>query len=62
MLWLHNHGYGNAGATSGHLVPDYAAVIQRGWKGIHADLEAHYNGPSGDGEERSTEAPNCGPC
>ena len=43
MLWLHNHGYGNAGATSGHLVPDYAAVIQRGWSGIHAELEQHYN-------------------
>ena len=42
MLWLHNHGYGNSGATSGHLVPDYAAVIQRGWKGIHADLTARY--------------------
>jgi trans-4-hydroxy-L-proline dehydratase len=42
MLWLHNHGYGNSGATSGHLVPDYGAVIQRGWKGIHADLTLHY--------------------
>ncbi len=42
MLWLHNHGYGNAGATSGHLVPGYGEVIQRGWKGIHADLERHY--------------------
>ncbi len=43
MLWLHNHGYGNAGATSGHLVPDYAAVIQRGWSGIYAELEKYYN-------------------
>ncbi len=25
MLWFHNHGYGNAGATSGHLIPDYGA-------------------------------------
>jgi pyruvate-formate lyase len=43
MLWLHNHGYGNSGATSGHLVPDYAAVIQRGWKGIHAEIQAYYD-------------------
>jgi trans-4-hydroxy-L-proline dehydratase len=42
MLWLHNHGYGNAGATSGHLVPGYGEVIWRGWKGIYADLELHY--------------------
>jgi pyruvate-formate lyase len=42
MLWLHNHGYGNAGATSGHLVPGYGVVIERGWKGIYADLQQHY--------------------
>jgi len=27
ILWFHNHGYGNAGATSGHLVPDYPRVL-----------------------------------
>lgn len=43
MLWLHNHGYGNAGATSGHLVPGYGEVIRRGWKGISAELAHHYN-------------------
>ncbi len=42
MLWLHNHGYGNAGATSGHLVPGYGEVIGRGWKGIFEDLEQNY--------------------
>jgi formate C-acetyltransferase len=42
MLWLHNHGYGNSGATSGHLVPGYGEVIAHGWKGIHAGLERHY--------------------
>jgi len=42
MLWLHNHGYGNCGATSGHLVPGYGEVIARGWKGIYAELEQHY--------------------
>ena len=38
-LWFHNHGYGNAGATSGHLVPDYARVIRDGWRAIAAELE-----------------------
>ncbi len=42
MLWFHNHGYGNAGATSGHLIPDYARVLREGWKSIHADLERRY--------------------
>jgi len=43
MLWFHNHGYGNTGATSGHLVPGYARVIEHGWKAIHADIQAHYD-------------------
>jgi formate C-acetyltransferase len=42
MLWFHNHGFGNTGATSGHLVPDYKTVLEIGWKGIHADLEQRY--------------------
>jgi pyruvate-formate lyase len=42
MLWFHNHGYGNTGATSGHLIPDYATVIQKGWKSIYGDIEKHY--------------------
>jgi len=42
VLWFHNHGYGNAGATSGHLIPDHARVLEVGWKGIHADLSERY--------------------
>jgi pyruvate-formate lyase len=42
MLWFHNHGYGNAGATSGHLIPDYGRIIRQGWKAIHAELEQAY--------------------
>jgi pyruvate-formate lyase len=42
MLWFHNHGFGNTGATSGHLIPDYPAVLQKGFKGIHAEIEQHY--------------------
>jgi formate C-acetyltransferase len=39
VKWFHDHGYGNTGATSGHLVPDYARVIEKGWKEIHEDLQ-----------------------
>lgn len=42
MLWYHNHGFGNAGATSGHLVVGYDAVMKKGWKGIHAEIEKAY--------------------
>jgi len=44
VLWFHNHGYGNAGATSGHLVPGYKTVLKQGWKGIHAAIKASYDG------------------
>jgi trans-4-hydroxy-L-proline dehydratase len=27
-LIFHNHGYGNAGCTSGHLIPDYPRVLE----------------------------------
>ncbi len=43
LLWFHNHGYGNSGATSGHLIPDYERVLKEGWKGIHSELEKFYN-------------------
>jgi len=42
MLWFHNHGYGNTGATSGHLIPDYGRIIRQGWKAIYAELEEAY--------------------
>lgn len=42
MLWFHNHGYGNAGATSGHLIPDYGRIVREGWKTVHAELESIY--------------------
>jgi len=45
ILWFHSHGYGNVGATSGHLIPDYATVIEKGWKSIYADIDYHYKAP-----------------
>lgn len=43
MLWFHNHGYGNTGATSGHIVPDYARILNEGWQAVHAGLQAAYD-------------------
>ena len=42
LKWFHDHGYGNAGATSGHLIPDHERALKIGWKGIYADLEQQY--------------------
>jgi trans-4-hydroxy-L-proline dehydratase len=55
-LWFHNHGYGNAGATSGHIIPDYPRILREGWKVIHEELslklsslsKRDYDGPKGD--------------
>ena len=41
---FHNHGYGNCGATMGHLIPGYERPVKIGWKGVYAELEAIYNG------------------
>ena len=42
VKWFHDHGYGNAGATSGHLIPDHKRALTIGWKGIHHDLQQRY--------------------
>ena len=51
VKWFHDHGYGNAGATCGHLVPDYPRALAMGWKGIYDDLKARYDKLS-DAEKR----------
>jgi len=43
ILWFHNHGYGNSGATSGHIIPGHEKLLKLGWKGVNADLVAKYN-------------------
>lgn len=40
---FHDHGCGNAGATSGHILPDYARVLSIGWKGIYRDIKESYD-------------------
>ncbi len=43
MLFLFEHGYGNSGATSGHLIPDYKKIIDKGFKAEYAYLESLYD-------------------
>jgi len=42
MKWFHDHGYGNTGATSGHLIPDHPMTLEKGWRGIYADLKDRF--------------------
>jgi formate C-acetyltransferase len=42
VKWFHEHGYGNTGATCGHLIPDHERALRLGWKGITQDLERRY--------------------
>jgi len=43
MKRFHDHGYGNSGATSGHLVPGHQRLLELGWKGIFKELGEHYD-------------------
>ncbi len=38
-----DRGYGNCGATSGHLIPDYPRVLKEGFSGVKADLADRYD-------------------
>ncbi|MBF0117411.1 MAG: hypothetical protein HQK79_01130 [Desulfobacterales bacterium] len=42
IKWFRNHGFGNSGATSGHLIPWHEKALKIGWKGIHAELNGIY--------------------
>ena len=50
---FHNHGYGNAGATSGHIIPGYAKALRIGWKGIYADLQAAFDALTSKDQENA---------
>jgi len=52
MKWFHDHGYGNSGATSGHIIPGYDRILKIGWQGIYEELESFYNELS-DEEKKS---------
>ena len=44
MKWFHDHGYGNAGATSGHIIPNLERVLTTGFSGIYEELKAIFDG------------------
>ena len=46
LVALHNHGYGNAGATSGHLIPDYRKILKDGFSSVYGKIEERYSGLS----------------
>ncbi len=39
LLAIHEWGIGNAGAVPGHLIPNYRKVLEKGFKGILADID-----------------------
>ncbi|MFA5587038.1 MAG: pyruvate formate lyase family protein [Saccharofermentanales bacterium] len=42
VLFLHTHGYGNCGATSGHLIPDYEKIVRHGFSKVFQEIEEAY--------------------
>ena len=42
MKWFHDHGYGNSGATSGHLIADYERILKIGFSGVYKELSEIY--------------------
>ncbi|MBN2659288.1 MAG: hypothetical protein JXR86_19695 [Spirochaetales bacterium] len=51
MKWFHDHGYGNSGATSGHLIPGHKRLLKIGWKGVRQELDDFY-GRLSEGEKK----------
>lgn len=41
-FFLHYHGYGNSGSTSGHLIPDYASIVKDGFKARYEKVAEAY--------------------
>ncbi|MHA1821768.1 MAG: pyruvate formate lyase family protein [Promethearchaeota archaeon] len=39
----HNFGFGNAGATSGHIIPNYEGIVKHGFKYYHDKAVKAYN-------------------
>jgi formate C-acetyltransferase len=53
MKWFHDHGYGNSGATSGHIIPGYEKALNIGWKGIHGEIKSFYEALTAKEKESS---------
>ena len=52
-FYIFDHGYGNGGATSGHLIPDYKKIIEKGFKAEYEYLQGLYNKLSDDEQKGS---------
>lgn len=37
------YGFGNCGATSGHLIPDYRKILDLGFEGVLSELDGRYS-------------------
>lgn len=42
LFYMHSHGYGNGGATCGHLIPDYARILREGFSSVYDELQSKY--------------------
>jgi hypothetical protein len=51
MKWFHDHGYGNSGATSGHLIPGHENALKKGWKGIYEEIKSCCDALGNDGKD-----------
>ena len=40
---FHYNGFGNTGATSGHIICDFKTVVDKGFKYIHKNIQDRYN-------------------
>ena len=61
MKWFHDHGYGNAGATSGHLIPGYERALTVGWKGIRRGDRSRTTIVLGEAEKAGPRGTSSGP-
>jgi formate C-acetyltransferase len=44
MKEYHERGFGNCGATSAHIIPDYAQILKSGFKTVSAHIDEAYDG------------------
>ncbi len=44
----HIEGFGNLGATGGHIIPDHETVINKGFKYLYQKAKSHYNALSNE--------------
>lgn len=55
----HERGFGNCGATSAHIIPDYAQVLKNGFKSIAAHIDEVYEGLTPEQKKGSRGAQLC---